>query len=475
MLGEPCMSELTSKVETTIRRHALLAPRESVLVAVSGGPDSVALLHILLELRSSWGWELAVAHVHHGLRGQDAEEELRFVEAMTRSSGLEFLCRRVAPGSLRGTGRSLQEAARVARYELLEQMREEFRATRIALGHQADDQAETVIAALIRGAGLRGLAGMPYARGHLVRPLLDVGREELLHYLGQLGIPFRQDPSNQDPRYLRVRIRQEALPLMRERLNPRIREVLCRTARLCALEEEFLSQRAESIWERLAREANGEVHIPVSEYRKLSRAMRLRLLRMGYAKLRGSDRGLGMEHAEAMDALALEDGPERWLHLPQAVRFGVSGGEILLAMAEGLRGGSFSYPVRVPGETLVHEAGLRLCWEVLDAHQEAAQGGRQDQIAMDLERIREPMVLRSPAPGDRLRPEGLGGSRKVQDLLVDAHVPRRQRWRVPILADADGVIWVVGHRLDERVSPGAHTRRVLLVRVLEAQRESRPG
>lgn len=463
--GSSSLSFLASKVEKGVLRHGLLAPGQRLLVAVSGGPDSVALLGVLWELRLRWAWHLIVAHVHHGLRGQDAEEDLAFVQNMTEALGLDFLLRRAAPGSLKTQGKSLQEAAREARYKFLEEMALEANAQAIALGHHADDQAETVLAALIRGAGLRGFAAMPYRRGLLVRPLLEVGRDEVLRYLEERGMSFRTDPSNEDPRYLRVRIRQELLPLLRSRFNEGIRDVLCRTARLSALEDEYLGQEAQRIWKTLAQKEGRGIRISSREFKRLPRALRLRILRLGYAGVKGDSRGLGMEHAEIMDDVAFQQGPERWLDLPGNIRFGASGGDILMLKAEDLEKGSFCYRITVPGRTWVPEAALCIKWDVLEVKDNLPEGS-QDETFLDMDGIQEPMVLRNPVPGDRLKPKGLGGTKKVQDLLVDAHVPRRQRWRVPILADENGILWVVGHRLDQRVIPGPRTKRILRAQII---------
>lgn len=461
------LSRLARRVEKSLLRHRLASVGQRLLVAVSGGPDSVALLGVLWELRSRWAWELAVAHVHHGLRGQDAEEDLAFVRSMAHDLGLDFLCRRVEPGSLRIPGRSVQEAAREARYQLLEEMAEEFGAQAVALGHQADDQAETVLAAVIRGAGLRGLAAMPYLKGRMVRPMLEVGREEILEYLKEKGMSFRMDPSNKDPRYLRVRIRHELIPLLRSRFHQGIRQVLCRTARLCSLEEEFLDNQARVLWRDMAQKEGGAVCISLAAYRGVPKPLRLRILRFAYGAARGSPRGLGLQHAEAMDELAHQDGQERCLDLPGHMRFLVSGERLLLAEATEFQSRCFCYRVTVPGQTWLPEAALLIEWDLLEVPNGLTEM-QQGEFLMDMDKIQGPMFLRSPAPGDKLKPKGLGGSKKLQDLLVDAHVPRRQRWRVPVLADARGVLWVVGHRLDERVSPGPGTRRFLRARVIPA-------
>jgi len=458
-------SKVMGKVEEAIRAHDLLSPSDRILVAVSGGPDSVALLHILDRLREAWGWALAVAHLHHGVRGEDADTDLAFTEAMAGGLSLPFFHRKLSPGDLRRMGGSLQEAARRVRYAFLEEVRAQWDGQRIALGHQADDQAETVLAALFRGAGPRGLSGMPYRRGTLVRPILDLTRKEVLEFLEGQSIPFRQDPSNRDLGYGRNWIRHELLPLLRDRFTPRINDLLRQTARACAADEAFLESRVDVLWEEAALCGEGWVEIPAAVYSSLPVAVRWRLLRRAYQHLRGPSQGLGLIHLQIMDGLVSPRGEERWVHLPGGIRFAVGGGGIALGWAQAMAAGRFEYPVSVPGESRVVVADLSIGWEVVEPPLPGNRGDGRQHVSMDLDAICGPMILRGPQPGDRIRPLGLAGTTKVQDILVNGRVPRRDRWRVPLLVDEKGVLWVVGHRMDGRARLHPGTRRILVGRV----------
>lgn len=459
------MRDILLKVQETIRRHELMEPGGRVLVAVSGGPDSVALLHILLDLRPKWGWKIAAAHLHHGLRGGEADADLAFTGEMVGGLGIPFFQRVLPPGELRGAGGSLQEAARVARYAFLEEAMKEWGGDRIAVGHQADDQAETVVSALLRGAGTRGLRGMPYRRGAVVRPLLDITRQEILQYLAGRSIPFRQDPSNEEISYKRNWIRHELIPSM-SRFNRGVTALLRQTARICMDEDDLLQDQVDKVWKDMIGLPEGIVDIPAQRYRDEHRAIRRRILIKAYETVRGEARGLAFRHVEAMDRLALGNGEERWLHLPGGVRLVVGGGRIVLGPSEAFGAKTLHHRVVFPGETRVPEAGLRIRWDVVDGA--AGWGGPVGggSVPMNLEALQGGLVLRGPRPGDRLRPLGLGGTKKVQDILVDRKVPRRFRWRVPLLVDDVGVVWVVGHELDQRVRPLRETRKVLVGTVI---------
>jgi tRNA(Ile)-lysidine synthase len=457
--------EVVRKVSRFILEGQLLLPGERILVAVSGGPDSIALLSILRELAGRWNWTLGVAHVNHSLRGSEAQEDLEFVGTMAEQMGIQFLYRTVPPGTLGTPGRSLEEEAREARYRLLEEMRAEFGGSSIAVGHHRGDQAETVLAALGRGAGPGGLAGMCPRTGRIVRPLLCLEREEILSYLQEKGLAYRVDSTNEDRRYLRVRIRKEVLPLLEKWVNPSIVKALCRTAEICHLEDDYLQTQVERLWPEVGEVSAEEVRICGEKYRTLHKAMRLRLLRRAYELASGSTKSLEHVHVEAMDRLAMSPGREKYLDLPRKVRFILSMGDMIMERTERPTTRSFSYPVEIPGLIEIPEAGVLIKWEIsrerIPPHVVAHGQG----AIMDLDKLEAPFLVRSPKAADRMRPKGLGGSKKLQDLLMDAHVPRRKRWTVPVVEDAKGIIWVVGYRMDERVAPGPRTTRFLVARV----------
>jgi tRNA(Ile)-lysidine synthase len=361
---------MLSRVLRTIAAHALLERGDHVLVAVSGGPDSMALLHVLWEARERLGVSLEVAAVDHGLRaGAAAEIDL----VRERAAALELPFSVLGVEVRREPGRaSLQDAARRARLEALARLAVEHGAGRVALGHQADDQAETILFRVLRGTGLRGLAGIPHRRDPFVRPLLDVRRVEILRYLARRSIPFATDPSNADPRFTRARIRHRVLPLLAEE-NPRVAEALI-----------ALGQRS-----RYA----GAPEIAV-------------------------------EIAPAARWATVIDPPD---------------------------------PLRIDGPgTYPWAEGLLSVQELPPV---AAQGGE-----FDADRLGWPLVARPRQPGDRMRPRGGVGSRKLSDLMIDAKIARAARDALPIVTAADGaVLWVPGLRPAEAGRPSKTTRRLLRI------------
>jgi tRNA(Ile)-lysidine synthase len=390
---------MLSCVLRTVRAHGLLDPGDRVLVAVSGGPDSMALLHTLWELGGRLGITLEAVTVDHGLR-PEARTEADLVR--DRAAALEVpwhLARVDVAAARRRDGGSLQEAARAARLAALAELAARLGARRIALGHQADDQAETVLFRIVRGTGLRGLRGIPDVRGPFVRPLLDVSRAEILRYLGRRSIPFASDPSNDDPRFARARVRHRLLPLLRQE-NPRVGEALVGLA---------------------------------AAARRLPDAGPVRgrrVVEVAYGKVRVRARP---------DAPAPE---------PPLAPVAVAGP------------GVYPWP---GGEALVVSTDT-------PARERADRGG----ACFDADALAWPLTLRTRRPGDRMRPRGGRGSRKLSDLLIDAKVPRGARGRLPVLAAADGVVlYVPGLRPAERGRPTASTLRLVRISISDAKTPAR--
>ena len=275
-------SQLAGRVAATARARGLLRPGDRVLAAVSGGPDSVALLSVLAALAPSWDLTLQAVHVNHGLRGAESDEDASFVAGFCDRLGVALAIERVTlvgPAGRR-RGRSLQEQAREARYAAMVRVATALRMDKIALGHTADDQAETLVMWMLRGSGTAGLAGIPPSRGPLViRPLLDVGRAEIIAYLEAQGLPFRVDSSNAKPLYLRNRVRHELLPVLK-RFNPGLLGVLKRQAEILREEDLCLDQLVSEHLTRLTREDSaGEFVVDRAGLLALPLALRRRMVR----------------------------------------------------------------------------------------------------------------------------------------------------------------------------------------------------
>lgn len=454
-----------SMVRLALLRHGMVRAGETVLVAVSGGVDSVVLLDCLHRLAGPLGFRLHVAHLDHGLRGGAGAADATFVREAAEALGLPATVRHLPPGALAARGRSLQEAARAARYVFLAEAAEGAGATRIAVAHTADDVAETVLMNLLRGSGPAGLRGIPPIRDRrVIRPLLTVRREQVEAYARARRLRFSPDPSNADPRFLRNRIRQRLLPFLEQEFNPRVVECVARAAALLEEDHAYLQGEAAGVPGGIPLEAAPLRALPAPVRRRVL----LRALRAGLPP--GSRVRLG--HVLAAEAL-LEPGGERGaVRLPGALEARIQGGRLMIGPPGHGRGDSPPLPVSLPlaGEARwgPFRATATLGGEAAEGPTEGAGGGRACfRVTLDADRLQPPLTLRSWQPGDAYRPTGAPGRRKLQDLFTDAKVPRDRRGSVPVLADAAGILWVAGFRPDARAAATAATARRLTLQVLE--------
>jgi len=454
---------LLEKVRQTITRHRMVPPDARVVLAVSGGPDSVALCHLFSRLRSELPVKAVVAHVHHGLRGREADEDARFVTALTRDLDLPVVVRHLdVRGWQRDHGGSLQMAARALRYRCLREVMAEEDAGRLALGHNADDQAEEILLRLFRGAGPRGLSGMPAVNGDgMIRPLLACHRLEIVEYLGQHGLTFREDSSNREPWCQRNRLRLEVLPLLRRCFNSGLDAALMRTAAIFQEEENFWESLVETWIERHARE-DGEAGITLPAHLLLEAhpALQRRVLRRGLEMICGHLTGFGFHHVDLILGLCRSGGANREIHLPNLAVAEKSYGLLSIRRLQPLLA-PFRQEILGPALHYLPELDHTLLIEEAEAREPVRFGRDPSQVVMDRDTLSFPLLLRFGQDGDRFRPLGLGGSKKLKDFFMDAKVSRSRRRLTPVLCDRGRIIWVVGHRIDDRVKITAQTRRLL--------------
>jgi tRNA(Ile)-lysidine synthase len=442
-------------VERTLRRHAMLAGGETVLVAVSGGADSVALLHGLVALAPRWRLGLHVLHVDHGLR-PDSARDAEFVHGLGARLGVpvEVATVAVAPRD------SLEAAARQARYAALEACADRVGAGRIAVGHTADDQAETVLMRLLEGTGVRGLAGIPPVRGRVIRPLLECRRAALEAELRRAGLDWVEDPSNRDPKFLRNRVRHELLPFLAGSYNPEIADALARVAALARETVSALDRVAAAALERLAVPGDEAVTLPLAELRALPRPVAAEVLRQAAARLGSKAPVRAWAHRGLRRVLA-EPAPRRPFRLG-GVALEVSGPRVRLG--RGAPPGLGERTLAVPGRLELPEIG-RVLEATLAGTERYAIPDEGNRAAFDADELPETLVVRARRPGDRLEPFG-GGARTLKDLLIDAKVPRWERGRVPVIEAAGQILWVAGVRRGAAAPLTARTRRVLELALL---------
>ncbi len=455
-----------------VHQEQLIAGGDSILVAVSGGPDSVALLHILVSLRELCGiTRIAVLHFDHRLRGHASARDRNFVEALATTLGLPFHMASEDVLSYRHRHRlSLEMAARACRHRFFKDALSRLEADALALGHTANDQAEEILLRLFRGAGPPGMAGMrSRTAGGLIRPLLFATRREILAYLHNQKLSFHEDDSNRDPAHQRNAVRLAILPVVGKHFHPRVVEVLCRHARLAADEESCWQDLLAAHWPAVCM-AEAPSRITLSGRALLDRhpALQKRLLRTAIERLQTNLQGIYAGHIEALCKLLARRATGSSLPLPGGL-WAMLEGECLVLSREPRAAlpsiePDFSQNMNGPGQYdfSIFELGLSLK-DVPAATHASPFHEAPDTIWLDASAIKWPLFLRFWKHGDRFHPLGLAGSKKLQDFFVDSRVPRGERGRVPLLCDREKIIWIVGYRLDDRVKVTPRTERMLII------------
>ena len=456
------------QVAETVRSYQMLRPGENVLVAVSGGPDSVALLHVLRALAPELQIALAVAHLNHCLRGADSDQDEEYVRQLCASWGLTCHVRRQdVAARAEQQGLSREEAGRVARYEFFAHLVQQPGFHRVALGHTATDRAETLVINLLRGTGLYGLAGIAPVRGPYVRPLINTTRDATVAYCNYFHLEPRCDETNLvATEALRNKVRLELLPqLAREYARDPV-EMLLRVSQAAEAELAWTEPLVQAEFARLGRTSPGRVVLDRGQLAEMPVGLRQRLLRCALVALCGEATDVAAVHYGTLCRLVAAGPTGAELHLPGRVlvRIGYTEVEFMLGgTPEGGPGGrEWSYELPVPGTVLAAEAGVRVAAEVLAERPTELGDARGSHTVMDAEAVRPPLQVRSWQAGDTMRPLGMSGHKKVQDLFVDAKVPRYRRRMVPLIVDRGGrIIWAVGVRVGEECRVTRNTAKFL--------------
>jgi tRNA(Ile)-lysidine synthase len=475
------MASLHDRVRLAMARDGLIPPGSRVLAAVSGGPDSVALFRLLRLLSRDGRFTVAgMAHLNHGLRGDESEADEVFCRELAAEHGIAIeVGRRDVAQLARDEHVSIEVAARRARYEFFSDAAQRLKIDRIATGHTRDDQAETFLLRVLRGAGATGLAGIRPRRGPIVRPLLDIRRDELVAFLASLGQAFRTDSSNRDLRIPRNWVRHRLVPLLAEHLNADIVEVLAREATVLRDEAALLDRLANEAAARLETALPGRgVRLDAGALTELHVALARRVVRQALARTEDA-RFHGFDHVEQVLALAAPVGERSAADLP-GVRVERNGASVVL-----YKGGSrsrpaaagFRYELPVPGRLALPECACRI--EARTRKRSASQstankalGAGHDVAVIDAAAAAQGLAVRSRRPGDSIWPLGLMGRKKLQDVLVDRKVPRDERDRVPIVVDGqDRILWIAGHTVSHDARVTVRTQSVVVLKLIRLQEE----
>ena len=514
--------KLESKGLDFIQRHSLISPGEIVVVGVSGGADSVCLLHVLAKLQKGLGIRLQVAHLNHQLRGTESEADAEYVSALAGSLGIPITIDRRDVAAYRTERNcSIEEAARELRYAFLARVAREVGASRIAVGHTRDDQVETILMHILRGTGITGLCGLapcsPLAydsqeisrpasplslraeRGNfiVIRPLLDVSREETMSYCQEHQLDPRIDSSNRSLSFFRNRLRLQLLPLLRQ-YNPGIDQALLRLADIAREDNAFIEQRASELWNEVVKQENNAIYLDGKQITSLPIALQRQLLRAAVTELAGDTRDIEAGHIEAARNLLNKPVGKR-ISLPHGLICQAGYHELVITRRPSVTASPFSaiaseawqsqlppcplpllsgeFPLKVPGETvfpgwkaIASIVGERVNSLSLPGALTTNEGTCQSNLVahFDLQKTGMKLLVRKRRPGDRFQPLGMSVPKKLYEFMVDAKIPRSWRNHIPIVCSPEQIIWVAGWRIDDRVKVAEASKEILRLEFMKS-------
>ena len=448
---------IRDRVASAIRKYGMFVGGESVLVGLSGGPDSVCLLHLLDRLKDEFKLTLHAVYVNHNLRPEETPGEIEFCKRLCTELGVGLTVKSIDVMSYaKGRGLNKQEAARDLRYAAFDEAAYGSNAGKIALAHNADDQVETMFMRILRGAGRRGLSGIPAKRGRIVRPLIEIERKDIEEFLAAENLPWVVDSSNLKMDYLRNRLRRVIVPAMKE-LNPSLAGTVLHTTAIMQEEERYFDVVVtKTLMKMISRKTGSRIELFLSPMQSMEPVVLRRVLRRAIEET-DSLRGISFTHVEDIIDL-VRNGPSGGrLYLPRGIR-AIKDYALLVITSEECRKIE-EYELCPPSEVVVMGTGLVVRASLEDFKGEPGNG--KSSVLLDAGAMRFPLRIRPRAAGDFFFPMGFGKRKKLQDFFVDAKVPRDERDQVPIMVSGDDIIWVAGHRADERFRISDDTSKFL--------------
>ncbi len=457
---------LSEELEYFNQRHPMFHRGNCIVVGVSGGADSVCLLDLLYGLREKWELALHVVHVHHGIRGTEAERDAQFVERLAEERQLPFRLIRVnVPEEAGRQGKSEEEMGRILRYQVLEEYRQEVGGDRIAVAHHQGDQAETVLFHLFRGSGPRGLSGMSARRGVIIRPLLFAGRAEIEEYLQKRGMTWCQDVTNQDTLYTRNRIRHQILVLAEEQVNPAAGRHIAQAADKLAAWRSYIEKMGEEAYGRTAERDKEGFRLSVKRMEKEDPVMQSEILRRIFAEMIPGAKDIGQIHYEQVLGL-LSSGPGRYLRLPGGVCVERQYENIYFHRDKEKRHVPVCVECRVPSEHIVEQDGTfwRFTFDLKKRSDLPKEIPQKDYTKLlDYDMIKSGLVIRNPGEGDYFVMDKMGRKKRLNRYYIDRKIPQSMRPSQLVVAEEDHVLWAVPDRISEAYKITNNTERVLVI------------
>ncbi|MBU4321434.1 MAG: tRNA lysidine(34) synthetase TilS [Nitrospinae bacterium] len=453
--------DLLGQVNTAIKKHSMLFEKDRVLIGLSGGPDSVCLLHALNNLKDEYKLSLHAIYIDHGLRPDEIPAEIEFCKKLCETLGVPFLTKSVDVKSYaKEYCLNKQEAARELRYKIFEDVALEIGSSRIALAHNADDQAETFFMRILRGAGQKGLSGIPPVRGKIIRPLIEIERKDIEEFLDSISQSFIVDSSNLKKDYFRNWLRLAVMPEFK-RQNPELIRTISRTSEIIREEDNYLELIVTKTLMRLIpKKTDRTIELFLVPLETMDRVILRRVLRRAIDAVKGL-RGIGFVHIEDIIELVKRGNSGDRIYLPKGIRVIKGYSTLILTSEQPSKLGAYS--LNVPEELALKESGILIKSSFADSAEIPCDG--KSRVIIDAERIKLPLVVRARKSGDLFYPFGFGKRKKLQDFFVDEKIPRDERDSIPIVLSGNDVVWIAGYRADERFKVMSETKKIVLIEI----------
>ena len=476
--------KLRQSIVRTIHDYGMIPPRTKILIGVSGGPDSICLWHLLMTLAAKFEIRIGVAHLNHGLRAGPSDRDARFVREMAECYHTPFYYQKMdIRGAAKKSQRSIEEAGRMARYAFFRKTAATHGFDKIALGHHRDDNAEQMLMNMLRGAGLDGLGGIPPKRDQIIRPLIRICRQDILTYLAENRLEYVTDQTNADTLFLRNKIRHQLMPLLEKEFNPKVAESLNRLSEICRSEKEWLDDLVHGTLEQVTlHRGKNHLILSISGLRRLHQAHLCRLMRTAIRKIKGDLRRIRMAQIDAAVGLIHSNKAMAWSDLPDRIRIEKQGDQLILRQAShNLREGQSTPAPPAYAYVIGQAADLPLDLWIPEIQKNVTISGpyeaagpdidRKDPsfAVFDLDRLRFPLIIRNPKPGDRLTPLGMKGSQKLKNFFINNKVPQPDRRLYPVLVSEREIIWIAGHRVAESVKVTQTSQRLVTAELKESR------
>ena len=457
---------MIKKILETIEKYNLLNKEDRVVVALSGGPDSTALLVALAQIAKLMDYSIIVSHFNHALRGTRSDEDENYSQELAKKMGLIFVSAKMDQKQ-RQKGESPEDFYRKQRYHFLNKVAEDYNAQKIALGHNIQDQAETILLNLLRGSGLEGLRGiLPMREGKFIRPLIEVSRGEIIAFLSEAGISYCQDRSNENNIYLRNKIRSELIPYLKEKFNPGIEENLAQMAEILREDDDYIRDSVQkALKSTYIQNQSNRISLNIEYIKGLVPAIRSRLFKEILESLNLEKNGFSFRNIKALERLTQITESGKRISLPLEIEAKREYGTLIIERDKTcVRQLDYEYPVNIP--CIIHVKEINRTISIEKTSRDKMDRQSKNKVYLDLDKIQQPVILRNRRNGDRFQPLGMKGRQKIKSLFINQKIPRHKRNEIMLLVDQNSVLWIENMHLSDRVKISAQTINILVLEII---------